>query len=454
MIEHISDTRLMFFLQKELRKSPELTKMFCSVAYCHVRLAKPLGYQPGVFVLTNEDQAKYFGLATCKSSWICPVCSAKQMAKYATEISCALDALAQPKYNQLACMITFTVPHTSGMSCEEVTEIVYNTWKDFMVHGNKRLNVGYYVNETNKFKHNQKKVLVKSKRKLKDPFSSFCEEFNCTHRVRVCEYTWGEHGWHPHLHTLFWVDANKINNVISWEKILNDRWMTLAKRNTLKIWNKKFPDKKEDNEKRLDIMYSKLKRPEDGCYISKDKNGKVIIQKSSMYICGWGADKELTGNVRNKARTEGHYTPYQLLEMAANGDKEKFELFIEYAKATKLKRHNKINFSVHSGIKKIIAQWKLTNTYREVLKKKAMQEKNAHGKWEMVCWFSEKQWYIISLIEMQEKIPLKYAILEIAKKTKSKTIIDFLLHPLKIKSNPLNKHANYKEVERYFKESA
>lgn len=452
MNEIISDTKLMFFLQKKLREDPKLTAMFRTTAYCHVRLIHHLGYQPGVFVLADEDKANYFGLAFCKSPWICPVCSAKRMSKYAAEIACALDALAQPKYNQLACMITFAIPHSRNMSCEETTEILYNTWKDFIEKGNKRGSSTYLKNIENKFKHNQEKKVVKVK--SNDPFNRFCEYFNCTHRVRVCEYTWGEHGWHPHFHTLFWVDANKIQEVALWQEELNTRWEKLARRNMVKIWNKKYPQQPpEFNKNRANRLYelSTEEDPYSGCHISFDKNDKVIIQKSSMYICGWGADKELTGNYKKKASHEGHYTPHQLLELAMNGDDEKFNLFIEYAKATKLKRHARINFSVHSGIKKIIEEWKQTNLYLETLKKKAIDSKKIQGDRKMVCWFSEQQWFEISLFEMQHKIPLKYAILRIAKETKSKTIIDFLLAPLNIKSQMPQRHSNYKKLKRLLK---
>lgn len=447
MNETISDTKLMFFLQKKLREDPKLTAMFRSTAYCHVRLVNHIGYQPSVFVLANENQASYFGLTFCKSPWICPVCSARRMSKYAAEIACALDALAQPKYNQLACMITFAIPHTRFMSCEETTEILYNSWKNFIARGNKRTLFTYLKNIENKFKHNQEKKLIKAK--SNDPFNRFCDYFNCTHRVRICEYTWGEHGWHPHFHALFWVDADKIQEVASWQKELNERWEKLVEKNMIKSLNKRRPQELENNKKRVKIIFerSTQRGKNAGCHISVDKDNKVIIQKSSMYVCGWGADKELTGNYKQKASNEGHYTPHQLLEMAMNGDDEKFKLFIEYAKATSLKNHKRTNFS-HTGLKQIIEEWKQTHLYLETLKKKAIDVKKIHGDRRMVCWFNEQQWFKISLFEMQCKVPLKYAILRIAQETKSKTIIDFLLAPLKVKSKEPQKHPNYKHLQQ------
>lgn len=362
----------------------------------------------GVAVIANKTAARFYGVATCKSPWCCPVCTAKQMAKYATDISCAIDALKEQ--DQVAVMITLTVPHTSGFTCEQTTEILYNTWKMFTVHGNK--------------------VLATAKN---DVFSNFMAAFNSKHRIRVCEYTWGKSGWHPHFHCLFWFPKENVDKILEWEERLNQRWLELAKRYTIRQLLLNYPVTERKTVKaqvatRVNIMYSKLNSGSSGVYISK-KDNKVIRCESSQYICGWGYDKEITGNSSLKATSENHYTWQQILENAmasdlkpAEGSRKNedaadaeqvnwWELYFEYAIATKKYRHARINFSVHSGIKKIIADWKKTQQFEEVQKKSIIEAENKNGKWKTVCWFTPEQWSSICNYNLECDI-LRVAILD------------------------------------------
>lgn len=382
MRDGVKDNRLLRILRQKMIARNNW-RQFKSIRYCGSRVIKNAAVRDGVFLITDGDDSKFFGSTHCKSPWGCPVCTPTMMARYSTDIACALDALKK-WYNQSAFMLTLTVPHTSGMTCQETTEIIYNTWKDFITHGNKNV------------KANDKEG--KDKRwECHDVFASFCETLNCKHRVRVGEYTYGSKGWHPHFHCLFWVDDDKFSHVIEWQDKFNERWLALAKKHTLKIWNKLYPNKKEDNKIRLEIMYSKMDTEgSKGAYISVDKNGNVIKQKSSNYICGWGGNREVTGNYQEKATHPDHMTPRQILEQAAEtNDEQLYDLYFEYLLATRIKKHARINFSVRSGIRAIIQKWKETETYIETLKKNATNIRP----WHVVVWFTEKQWLQICLLD-------------------------------------------------------
>lgn len=397
MINEISDTRLQHYLKKQIEKLPYEKKQYLrSLLSCGVQVVRQTGAVPGVFLLTNGKDSKFFGHTSCKNAWACPVCAAKKMSKYATEIACAIDALKEK--NQSAFMLTLTIPHTSGMSCEETTEILYNTWKNFITHGNKTVKANNLKGKDRRWKNN-------------DVFASFCEQLNCKHRVRVGEFTYGNAGWHPHFHCLFWVDDNKFDKVLEWKEKFLERWLELAKRETLKYWNKINPSNKEKNSIRLNIMYDNLNTVSKAAYFSVDKEGKLIKQQSSNYICGWGADKELTGNIQNKASAEGHLTPHEILTKAANGNEKMLDLYIEYAISVKKHKHARINFSVHSGIRKIIRDYMRTNAYKECIKKKSIRQ-NEELKWKVLCWFTEKQWF--NICELDRKFPIKHNILYLA----------------------------------------
>ena len=336
-----------------------------------------------VALVANKKTARFYGNTSCKSPWCCPVCTARKMAKYASKMSAALDAL---KGTHNAAMITFTIPHLNYMTCEEVTEILYNTWKAFVVHGNK-LRVG----------------------SKNDIFSKFMESTESSHRVRVTEYTWGKNGWHPHFHCLFWFPKKHWDEILSWEAELSDRWLTLAERYTNKQLLKRFSKEQAEVKKKniadqVATMFKETARENKGVWISKE-NGKPIIQKSSMYLCGWGADKETTGNYKQKACAEGHYTWQQILAKAADENDEKFwRLFFEYAIATRKARHARVNFSVHSGLCKIIVEHQNSEGFKEILKKKNTELEDKVGKWQLVCWFTKKSWEGIYYNDLQEEI--------------------------------------------------
>lgn len=400
----ISDYKQLKAIKKKISEDWQKRLLLKSLYYCGSKVPVVNG-SAFVALLANNKTAKFVGNSSCKSSWGCPVCTAREMAKYGEKIACALDALKAQGLS--AAMITFTIPHTSGFTCEQATEILYNVWKAFTVHGNK-------IQSTSK----------------NDIFSNFNAEFKAKHRVRVCEYTWGNAGWHPHFHCLFWFPANRINEILDWEERLCERWLELCKRYTVRQLLLGYPETqrrtvREQVEKRIEIMYSKLNSDSKCVYISKAA-GKVIIQKSSNYLCGWGGNREVTGNCKNVASHEGHYTWQQILEKAialdavsaqaveklpGEGIKDKMQdsnfwwnLYFEYMAATRKFRHARINFSVRSGITKIIETWKKTAEYKQIVKKNHITLEKTFGKWRTVCFFSKNAWSEICYNDLEVEI--------------------------------------------------
>lgn len=425
----IEDLQQLKAVKKKLSEDLSKKLFFKSLFHCGSKVAMAANVS-AVAVVANNKTAKYLGVTHCKSPWCCPVCTSRQMARYAADIAVAIDALKER--GELAAMITLTIPHTRDFTCQESTEILYNSWKDFVVHGNT--------------------VLATAKN---DIFSNFAAATNHKHRVRVTEYTWGEKGWHPHFHTLFWFPRDKFQSIIDWQDRLEERWLEIVKRNTLKQLLLRYPETQrvtvnalglrklnsckvlpdaptirkqlfnvkhvvkvdemlnnrlENLGYRIFKMYQNLDPESHALYISVDENGKVIEQQSSNYICGWGANRELTGNVSYKATNPGHYTWQQILEKAiAENNDDWWALYFEYAKATLIRRHARINYSVHSGLKKIIEDYKKSNAYKTFAKKNSENLVKAFGKWRVVCWFLPCQWYAICEKDLEVDI-LKFAV--------------------------------------------
>lgn len=385
----ISDYKQLKEIRKRISNDLRLKVALKNVLQCGVKVPVVNSFR-GVALVANNTTAQFVGTTHCKSPWCCPVCTARKMAKYADKIGAGLDAL-KDSFN--AAMITFTIPHTSGFTCEQATEILYNVWKAFTMHGNKR-------NGTN----------------IHDIFSNCMEALESKHRVRVTEYTYGNAGWHPHMHCLFWVPKKNWDKLLDFEEALNERWLELCERYTIKQLLIGYPETQRKTVKakvttRVKIMFSKLNNVSKCVYISK-KDNKPIVQNSSNYLCGWGGNREVTGNFNNKATAEGHYNWQQILQLAIDtGDDKWWQLYFEYALATKKARHARVNFSVQSGLCKIISDYQNTNGYKEILKKKNMQLESRHGKYKVVCWFSAPLWQ--NICERDLEIPiLELAILD------------------------------------------
>ena len=336
-------------------------------------------------MLTNDSAVKTWGVQSCDSPWSCPVCSARRMAKEAGRIASAIEALDE-WFDEEAFMITFSVPHYHDFSCKQVYDILRETWKHFVHH-------------------------AKSKSQC-DIFAQMACDLECKHRIRVGEFTWGHYGWHPHYHCLFFVKKGNLQRALDWQDKLANRWVHLTKKATLKILKRdKYRDMSpEEIEKFVNDFFTKTNHskghPE--AVISTDEKGRVRHAKSSEYICGWGADKELTGNIRKEASHKGHYTPYQLLNKAYENYKignakecyKYFKLYVEYALAT----FKTYRVRMSPDLKHIIEEWRLNKPYTETYKKKSEEETSFTAKWKVVCWFTEKQWHDICLHEIEADI--------------------------------------------------
>lgn len=380
MDEQISDARLQIMLRKHIKQRAENNPFYGGLFNAFLGCGKkvnPNTKVKDIIVITNGERGRILGTMHCNNPWFCPHCSTVQMSKHAARIATAIDALK--RQGQFAIMLTLTIPHNKGLSCDEVTQILFNTWHEFINRGN----------HAKKTRHKQNRTYT-----TKNPFTQFCTQLNCKHRVRVIEYTWGNNGWHPHMHCLFWMPKKYLQMSLAWEYDLRNYWLELAEKHTMKTLCKRENADKPKISRTVQNYFKKYNAHFHNERVSvhiSDNNGVVIAQDSSQYICGWGADKELTGNVRKQASHEGHMTPHQILMKAyesTDEEREKWlDLYMEYALATKRRAMRRVQFS-RTGIIQIIAQYRQTETYIETLKKKFMEKE----RWRAVIWFDSRQW--------------------------------------------------------------
>lgn len=355
MSNAIYDWKAQSYLKKLITTKLDLRQQWQvrSILHCNETVI-PNGDMHVDLVLSNK-RASFVGQVTCKNPFACPCCSARVMSKYSGEIASALDAMKKKGYHAL--MLTLTIPHLRFQRCREVTDILYQTWRLA------------FANCFNK----QRKTADGKSNRTQGTFNQWCIVGNLKHYVRAMEYTWGENGWHPHFHCLFFVPAAHWDacTTLKFEHELNQAWIKYFQRAAMRYWQKNNLYTDDDNRNKIMARFLQFTKGDHALKISRDKDGTARKMVSSDYIAGFGADKELAGESKAKcAHHNGHYTPYQILDKAMNGESGFDELYLEFLlQVTTKPVHHRVNFS-KTGIKKILQDWRNSEGYKEVLKKK------------------------------------------------------------------------------------
>ena len=465
MTDDVKDSRLAGLFRKYITAHPD--PKLKGIKMCGSKLISQQGATDAVYVIANEDSANFKGLARCHSAWACPVCTSKVMAQKGADIAALIDAMAT-REKQSAFMVTFTLPHTRYMTCDETFTLLRETWRMFSRDGNRA-------------KSSQNKQL--------SAYGQWRHKYQIAHVVRAYEFTWGENGWHPHIHILFFTPHANLPHVIDFEDELCERWWHCAKycyeKLLLKTGETELKQKdlltegqsrvhrdtygritfnvgmgeeaiqellrhidsdalrdelreeinSSNGQKRfraicrlnVETLFANFKKnPVTGhkaVYFSRNSDGTTRKIKSSYYMVGWSGDAELTG--LKSARQSNHYTPHQLLlkaqELTDTKSRNEFlKLYREYALATH--GHRRVEFT--PGDAKIIAEWKLTNEYIMKCKKKCTDKAKNR---QVVCWFTRQQWNTICYIELRQDPTIKSNILLIAKEMDWVLMKDFLL---------------------------
>jgi len=389
----VLDYQSQHYLRNAIRKlSDEKQKQLTSLLLCGQSVNSLIG---GVYLLANsKGDVRYHGHTHCKNPFCCPTCSALIMEQYRAKIGLAIEMLYKEHFGF---SFTLTIPHWKFMSCRETMEILNESWKYFRLKSFKRSHGHVY--------HEFSKVVP------------------IVHHVRAMEHTWGkENGWHPHFHGIMWTLRGKEHNVLDWEERLDNFWLRIAKQKTLKYWKKHGLHKNvlkegESYEELIERLYDRSARARDykevqGLHFSRDKNGRLAEAKSGAYICGWGADNEVTGNIQRKASHNGHYTPYQiLLEAPTNPDMER--LYIQFClDVTKKPVMHRVHFST-TGINGMIKEYRKTHPTESCVLQKKIRDGEKSADWKVIAFFDDIDWY--ELCYLDREAPILANILYIAK---------------------------------------
>lgn len=251
-------------------------------------------------ILMGEGGARYVGLETCGSVWLCPVCSAKIAEHRRQEIDRMLNAhvagtrrrfendglwAGEWKTYQakpgVVYMATMTVPHGRWNTLETLRADVAEAWTR-TVRG--------------------------------APWQRAKARWGIVGVIRSMEVTHGKNGWHPHLHLL--VLAEKGGDEQAMRDWIAERWARVLYR--LGVC---------DEDKAWDVYEWGV-----------ENHQAERIQTAGEYLAKWGCDAELA-KWHVKQGRGGNRSPWQLLAAAGEGEVEARIRWREFAAVMTGTRH-------------------------------------------------------------------------------------------------------------------
>ncbi len=236
----------------------------------------------GVRVVGSKlnEKARFTGLQTCGSVWHCPICSARISEVRRKQIREMVDIWQASGKGVL--FVTNTIRHDLNddlrLLLANLLELVWNRYINHRTYKNLRKELGYIG------------------------------------RVRSIEVTYGENGWHPHIHEIWLI-----------EKTPSSLLLANIQKKLFKVWNT--------------TLIKAGMAPVTAARGVTVQNGS----KAADYIAKYGHEpkwdigRELTQGHSKKSNGKGR-TPFDLLRDSVLGDKQAAALFKEYAIAFSGKR--------------------------------------------------------------------------------------------------------------------
>ncbi len=200
-------------------------------------------------VLRSKEHGKahYKGLYVCARLWACPICAAKISERRRLEL---VDALAVAKTKGLHVkLLTLTAPHGMGDDVNALLASIKKAWRS---------------TTSNRAGKNLRKLL------------------GIRGTIRALEVTYGQNGFHPHLHVLLFLDQDATNNAV--ERLFCPLWQDAC-------------------------VKAGLPRPSDahGC---RADDGSY----AAKYASKWGLESEMTKSHTKRGKA-GSMSPWDFLRV-------------------------------------------------------------------------------------------------------------------------------------------
>lgn len=226
--------------------------------------------------------ARFGGLQTCGSVWMCPVCAAKISEVRRQELSQAVQAWWE--MGRIVVMVSYTVRHKCG---DDLGELVAGMMQ------------------------------ARGKATAGNPGQKLYRRYHVVGSVRALEVTHKHvNGWHPHIHELLFLEASEVDTGALQADLLA-RWSGALQRSGMR----------DVNGHGVDVRIGRDAVAE---YVSKYGHDPERQP--------WGVDHELSKQAVKRASMGGR-SPMQLLsDFSFEGDIEAGRLFAEYGRTMKGRR--------------------------------------------------------------------------------------------------------------------
>jgi len=264
-------------------------------------------------VKRHDDQLAFKGLKYCSSVWLCPVCSSRIAAERRRELAQAVEVAGL-----YTALVTFTLSHNKGDRLEDLLKALRGS-----------------LNKTKGGRW----------------YEAFLGEHEIIASVYSLEFTYGAHGWHPHIHALLFM--NKKPDAMAIKEQLSERFTRFIGKS--------------------------------GHYASSFHSVDVRASRKDVsgYISKWCVIDELSNVQAKKGRGES-LSIWQIAQLATEGDEQCKQLFIEYAYAT----YRKKALQWSRGAREILGIGKEKSD--EELSQELDEVEDEH-----ICSFTPGEWYFI-----------------------------------------------------------
>jgi hypothetical protein len=125
----------------------------------------------------QSGKTYYAGLMACGSVWCCPVCAPKIQAVRALEVRAAIDQWTAQ--GGAVVLLTQTVPHSQRDQLETLLK--------------------QFADASQRFKRGS-------------PYKRACKRLGLAGSIRAMEATDGANGWHPHAHTILFLNGLSVSH--------------------------------------------------------------------------------------------------------------------------------------------------------------------------------------------------------------------------------------------------
>lgn len=222
----------------------------------------------------EHGTAHFGGLVVCGSPWACPVCSMVIAQRRRQEVAEGFEWAYRNGYK--VALVTLTFPHQAA---DDMAALL------------------------------RKQSAAGRKLRAGEPWRRLRDRAGVVGTIRALEFTHGQHGWHPHTHEAWIVDADCDPEWL--RERISERWATACRRAGL------LDEDREEAFSRyaVDVQDSA-------------QSGDYLVKLS------WGAEGEITSAAAKDAK-QGHRAPFEILADAEAGDQDAARLFVEYVEATR-----------------------------------------------------------------------------------------------------------------------